>query len=347
MLSKINDKMASSPEALIKLGRALMGSGQGDKAVAIFRALRAERPDDPDLRSAERAVLAHGIPQWHAKMLEDGARNDCYDRALQRAVRPGSIVLDIGSGSGLLAMMAARAGAAHVYSCEAVPAIAETAREIVAANGFADRVTILSRHSTDLDRERDLGGGADIVVSEILADNLLSECVIASLDHAARHLARPGARFIPGRASMRVALAWFDQEQPRLPSHASGFDVSLFERHVASHHSVVVGHKRLHLRSEATELFPLSFGEGVPAAPTRADAVLRATGGPVNGLVQWIHLQLDDQEAYVNAPSPGSSSAWGAVFHRLPDDLSGEHEGAIGVHADHDGVNPRFWFTRG
>ncbi len=346
MLGRISDKMASSPEALVKLGRALMGSGQGDKAVAIFRTLRAERPHDVDLLSAERAVLSHGIPQWHAKMLNDTERNDCYDRALQRAVRPGSIVLDIGSGSGLLAMMAARAGAAHVYTCELNAAVAETAREIVAANDFADRVTVIGRHSTDLDRERDLGGGADIVVSEIIADNLLSESVIGSLDHAARQLARPGARFIPGKASMRVALAWFDELPPRLPSVVSGFDVSLFERHVAPHFSLLVGSKRVQLQSDPAELFPLSFGQGAPTASTQDSAVLKATGGPVNGLVQWIHLQLDEQQAYENIPSPDAMSAWGAVFHPLPDALCDQDAREIVLHADHDGVNPRFWFTR-
>jgi type II protein arginine methyltransferase len=343
---KVNEKMASSPEALIKLGRALMGSGQGGKAVEIFRAMRAERPDDVDLLSAERAVLAHGIPQWHAKMLSDTVRNDGYERALQRAVQPDSIVLDIGSGSGLLAMMAARAGARHVYTCEAVPAVAETAREIVASNGFADQITVLARHSSELDRERDLGGGADIVVSEIIADNLLSEGVVAALDHAARELARPGAKFIPCNASMRVALAWLDQPQPQLPPIVNGFDVSLFERHVATHHSVLVGHKKLHLRSDAQVLFPLSFGESAPAAPTSDRAVLQAHKGRVNGLVQWVYLQMDEAEAYENAPAADTSSAWGAVLHRLPEALCGANVEAIAVHADHDGMHPRFWFTR-
>jgi type II protein arginine methyltransferase len=342
---RLNEKMASSSQALVKLGRALMGSGQGDKAVEIFRTLRAERPDDVDLLSAERAVLAHGIPQWHAKMLGDTVRNDCYERALQRAVRPDSIVLDIGSGSGLLAMMAARAGAKHVYTCEAVPAVAATAREIVAANGFADRITVIARHSSELDRERDLGGGADIVVSEIIADNLLSEGVIAALDHAARELARPQAQFIPCKASMRIALAWFDQPRPELPAIVNGFDVSLFDRHVATHHSVLVGHKRLHLRSDAQELFPLSFGESA-AAPTRGRAVLQVHETPVNGLVQWVHLQMDEVEAYENAPALKASSAWGAVLHRLPRGLCAADVWEIAVHADHDGLNPRFWFDR-
>jgi hypothetical protein len=58
--------------------------------------------------------------QWHYRMLNDQARNEAYDRAIRRALllRPGAVVLDIGGGTGLLSMFAARAGARHVYCCE-------------------------------------------------------------------------------------------------------------------------------------------------------------------------------------------------------------------------------------
>ena len=64
---------------------------------------------------------ALGGAVWHFDMMSDLKRNDAYERALIAAVKPGSIVLDIGTGSGLLAMMAARAGAKHVYACEMNP----------------------------------------------------------------------------------------------------------------------------------------------------------------------------------------------------------------------------------
>jgi type II protein arginine methyltransferase len=345
MLAKINAQLTASPQALVKLGRALMGSGQGDKAVAILCSAAAERPDDPDIASAVQAVLSHGVPRWHASMLSDTARSDAYERAIRRAVRPDCVVLDIGSGSGLLAMMAARAGARRVYTCEAVPAVAETAREIIAANGLSERITVFAKHSTELDRDRDLDGGADLIVSEIISDNMLCEGVIGSLDHAARELARPNATFIPHRTSMRVALVHYDQILPRLPQEVSGFDVSLFERHVPSSYSVPVGHKRLQVRSETKEFLPLRFGPEAPPHPAQDHVVLTAHG-PVNGLVQWLHLHLDEQDTYENAPRPGAFSAWGLVFHQLPDALTEEDARRIGVYADHDGMHPRFWFTR-
>ena len=51
--------------------------------------------------------------RWHFGMLNDAERNTAYDRALRARVRAGDMVLDIGAGTGLLGMMAARAGAAR------------------------------------------------------------------------------------------------------------------------------------------------------------------------------------------------------------------------------------------
>jgi type III protein arginine methyltransferase len=84
------------------------------------------------------AVLEKAVPPWHFAMMNDVPRNSAYEEAIRR-VAPGRSVLDIGTGAGLLAMMAARAGAKWVVSCEQTPWIAAKAREVVAANGVGDR----------------------------------------------------------------------------------------------------------------------------------------------------------------------------------------------------------------
>lgn len=80
-------------------------------------------------------------------------------------------------------------------------------RAIIAANGLADRITILPIHSGKLDRDRDVAGGVDLVISEIFSDNLLGEGALPSFEDARNRLCLPDARFLPASAAIRVAHA--------------------------------------------------------------------------------------------------------------------------------------------
>ena len=149
------------------------------------------------------------MPAWHAAIIGDRARNEAYDAALRNAIEPGMRVLEVGAGTGLLAMMAARAGAAEVVTCEINPLVAERARQIVAQNGYADRVRVIGKHSGDLKLGVDLSGPADVFVSEIISGSLLNEAVLPVMEDVVPRLLKPGAIVIPFRASIRVALAYY------------------------------------------------------------------------------------------------------------------------------------------
>jgi type III protein arginine methyltransferase len=336
------DSLARAPGALIRLGCALMGSGRGAQAHALLSRLLLARPDDPELQSAARVILSHRIPHWHKAMLLDEPRNAAFERAIER-VAANRIVLDIGTGSGLLALMAARAGASKVVACEAHPALAETAREIVAQNGFADKVTVVGRRSTELDTHEDLDGGAEVIIAELFSDDLLNEGALATLHHARTRLAAPGARIIPAKASVRVALAHRDVT-PNSFGDVRGFDLSRFDRHVAPEVKLHVGDKGLRLASEAADLFTFDFA-GAPFAPSRREIRMIGSEGASNGIVQWIGLQLDEDTYYENRPGAGARSHWAALFHPFPKGVELAQGGSVTVRAAHDLDRLQIWFS--
>jgi len=341
--ARFDEALAADPAGLIALGCAMMASGKGGKAVALVAQVVAKHPDDPLLRRAAETILTHKVPSFHRDMLADEARNRAYRRAIERAGVQGKAVLDIGAGSGLLAMLAARAGAARVYACEANEALAATAATIVAANGFGDRIRVLPCHSSALDRDRDLGGGIDLIVSEIFSHDLVGEGALPALAHAMVALAAPGARILPARASIRVALAEFSGRQNGRVGMVEGFDLGLFDRHVPRALNVVTDHPKLALRSAPQDLFVFDFqrGGGFPAAG--ASVRLRATGAHPNGIVQWLRLQLDDEVSYENVPGAGERSHWPAIFHPFDADLSPEPGTEIEVHGWHDERRLLIW----
>ena len=83
----------------------------------------------------------------HEEMLSDTVRVDAYHRGIHGNVQPGDVVVDLGTGTGLLAMMASRAGAARVYAVEHSDFI-DVARDIAQHNGFDNIEFVQANPST-------------------------------------------------------------------------------------------------------------------------------------------------------------------------------------------------------
>ncbi|MEW6637680.1 MAG: 50S ribosomal protein L11 methyltransferase [Actinomycetota bacterium] len=142
----------------------------------------------------ETGKLSFGGPDIHIGMLNDRLRTSAFLSGISEVVRSGDVVVDIGTGTGVLAIAAARAGARHVYAIEA-SAIGETAQRIFEANGLEDRITLLRGWSTRLT----LPERADVLVSEIIGNEPLGEDVLEITSDARQRLLKPGARMVPGR----------------------------------------------------------------------------------------------------------------------------------------------------
>ena len=141
--------------------------------------------------------LNPNVVRLHTRMLNDRGRTRRFIAAIGETVRPGDVVVDLGTGTGILAMAAARAGARRVYAIED-GRVGAVARRLFAANGLAGRVELVPGHST---RVR-LPERADVLVTETFGHGPLAEDVLAALADARRRLLKPGARIVP--AALRV-----------------------------------------------------------------------------------------------------------------------------------------------
>ncbi|HEX8669820.1 MAG TPA: class I SAM-dependent methyltransferase [Allosphingosinicella sp.] len=352
-----NSKKAALPETVVEamvrqagkdgrklaaLAGAVLTAGDGERAYALAMEARRHAPDDAEVASVTARALSSQVPKWHFRIVRDAVRNAAWEAAIVRAVGPTTRVLDIGAGTGLLGLIAARAGAGAVVGCEMNRAVAEAAAEIVALNGYADRVRIVPKASGDL-TEEELGGRVDLIVSEIVSNDMLAEGVLPTMEDVVPRLLAPGGRIIPSHGQVRVALAdWTGLEEARL-SDVSGFDMSPFNRLEPSPHALKVGDPRLSLRSEAADLFNFDFASGGPYPPGRATVDLSAQGGRINGVVQWIRLQLDEEGEYENRPGEGAVSCWAARFHPLIRPVEPEAGTVLRVRGAHDRDRVRLW----
>ena len=334
-------RAAGDPRALAAVAAMALSAGRPDRAYALAVQARALAPDDAAIAASTREAIGGGVPAWHFSIVRDEARNAAWDGAIRRAVGPGSRVLDIGAGTGLLAMMAARAGAACVTSCEMNPAVADAAAEIVALNGFAGRVLVVPKHSEALDPEADMGGRADVFVSEIISNDLLGQGALGIVEDAARRLLEPGAKVVPAAGAVRAALAdWRGLDRRRL-IEVEGFDMRPFNRLERVPYQLRPGDPDLALRSAPADLFAFDFASGGPFPPGTASAPMRAEGGAANGIVQWIRLQLDSEGLYENRPGPGASSCWFCLFTPLQRPVPDGTE--VLVRAVHNKLWLRIW----
>lgn len=301
------------PEPLLTIATALLLQRDPEAALEAVRRVLAIDPDNDRAVALYRTAMSRIVQPWHFPMMNDGPRNQAYDAAIRRAVTPNSLVLDIGTGAGLLSMMAARAGARQVVTCEMTAPVAAKARQIIAQNGLQDRITVHAKRSNDLVVGTDLPEKADVLVSEIFDSDLLSEGVLPSLEDAHARLIKPGAKIIPQAAAAMVALVGGDQLRAMVHvDKAAGFDVVPFNQFMPER--FVFDGQRFKFDWLSEPLAALSFDFRRTRYPHEHRLVdVKATGsGLCLGVVQWLRIDLDEVTRFENHPNtpPELPSGW-------------------------------------
>jgi len=294
--------------------------GQTDEAIDTLRRAIALKPELAEAKTNLRSAYQDIVPSWHFAMMSDKSRNDAYEAAINRAA-PGRRVLDIGTGSGLLAMMAARAGAKQVTTCEEVALIAERARDIVALNGLTDRISVVNKRSSQLTTGIGIAERAEVLVTETFSAGLLQEGVLTTVEHAHAQLLVPGAIIIPAVASSMAYLVGGEIiENMLFAERRNGFDLSPFNDFAPPTLAVGLDLVPHEILSDDFELFRFKMKNTTFPMGTRPLTVKATRAGVCAGLVQWIRLELDEHTSYENRPSREceSPSHWEHILYRFP-----------------------------
>jgi tetratricopeptide (TPR) repeat protein len=334
--------------ALKHLALAWRDLDDADAAIRAMRRVVALAPQDIPAQVLLRDLQTSQVRPWHFRMMNDAARNRAYDRAIRRAIGPDTHVLEIGTGSGLLAMMAARAGARLVTTCEKVEAIAEAAAEITRRNGFGERIRVIAKASTELTIGTDMPGQADLLISEILSDRLLGERVLQSTADARRRLLKPGGQLIPRAvaAVVRLVGGTFFAEAASV-EQVEGFDLSPFNRFAPSNVSISMESGAFESLSDDVEAFRFDLAREDHRPAERQMTLTARRAGRAVGLLQWLRLKLDDETSFENGPSETvAPSAWRQVLYPFPAPINLAAGEQLTVRAMHDLANLAFWPER-
>ncbi len=161
----------------------------------------------------------------HRELLLDDVRLNAFRDAIRQVVTPDSVVLDIGTGSGILAFFACEAGAKRVFAVEANQS-ANLASFLARHLGYSDRMEVIHAHSTKVE----LPEPATLLVTETLGSFGFNERILSSVIDARARLLRPGALIIPQRIDLSVvpveAPAVYDRHMGWWKRERFGFDLS-------------------------------------------------------------------------------------------------------------------------
>lgn len=263
---------------------------RNEKAAAAAQALRAwqaAREFGPPSEAVVEALTAV-TPRYHAQISTDPLRIATWNAALAAVVKPGMLALEVGTGSGVIAMLAARSGAT-VVSCEMDRVMATIAETIVRHNGLTESIRIIGKPVGDLHVPHDLSRPADLLILDVFSDSLFNFKPFQTV-RTARTLLRRDAICMPARVSLEAALADHRHWPRIIPGSVAGLDLSLLGDVASLWARIAPG--EVTLRSAQNTMVDATLPDALPPDEGAAQQTLVGDGGVVNGLAVWLRLEL-------------------------------------------------------
>lgn len=260
----------------------------------------------------------------HEKMISDAVRVDAYKAAIARHVRPEDMVVDLGTGTGILAIFAAHAGARRIVAIDHSPFI-EVARRLAAANG-ASHIEFFNTNS----RNVELAEPVDLILHEQMGCSLFDERMVDNLLDLKRRVLRPGGRILPGRFELFLEPFMLEPAQRITHLHRNmlhGIDFSCLAEDPDVARYRLRDYDWSYIGQGAgtflCEPIPaLAFDLNTMSAPGELPTILEGErqitrDGTLDGLSLHFKAIFDDEIAIDTSPAK-TPTHWGNPFFRLP-----------------------------
>jgi 2-polyprenyl-3-methyl-5-hydroxy-6-metoxy-1,4-benzoquinol methylase len=291
--------------SLLQRELGLIYEAKGEMRLALKAYSRACVYDDPKSMQRVSALLGKRVPTWHFPMMNDRPRNEAFEQALINRIQENDIVLDIGCGSGLLSMMAVRAGAQSAIAIESEEQVIKVAAQVIETNGYGDEITLIHKRSTQLSAPEQLPL-CDLLVCEIFDVSLLGEDALFTIAHAKKKLLKPNAKILPQRLNLWVQVVESDDLRARYRvDEAQGFDLSAFNQ-LRDPRLLQLDLKRFQYQTLSAPYlaFSIDLESDFPLSDEDLMILEIESAGRVDGLIFWYDLILDEANDVVLSTSP-------------------------------------------
>lgn len=265
-------------------------------------------------------------------MIADAVRIGPYVAAIEAAVQPGSVVVDLGSGPGFFALIACRAGARRVYAIDLGETV-QFGRHFARANGFTDRIEFLQGDS----RHIHLPEPADVIISDIRGALPFYGHSILALEDARQRFLREGGTLIPQRDTLYAAIVESKESYDKIQSpwqSSVRLDLSAALPYVLNTiHSAHFTSEQLVAEPQAWCVVDYLGSPSTQAAATLHFQAKRS--GTAYGVALWFDTKLFKNIGFSCAPG-GPKTIYGHTFLPWlePVTLSARQEIQVDLHAD-------------
>ena len=250
----------------------------------------------------------------YGEMIADARRMAAYARAIEARVTPGSAVLDLGTGPGIFALLACRAGAARVYAVESEDVI-QLAREAAAASGFADRIRFIHGSGAAVRLPERVDG----IIADIRGALPMFRDSLASIVDARERFLEPGGWMIAARDVLCAALVASPAVYERCVGGWSGHGVDFSSARAKAANSW----RTLHVEPSDLAVEPRQWATldyGTLGAVDVAGEVewTVARDSVVHGVCCWFDTETAPGHGFSNAPAAGPPHVYGQAVFPFP-----------------------------